>query len=306
MIKREQIKIVLYAFALRTVNKCGTITAPSLPEKHSWCFDERNNKEKKQNMGSVIGRVRDFLIHCIENLQQSPQIFICLVLLNLPYVMQHAFELQGAAGISAVEYMRSILSAFLRTVFFAFFLDLLLKSIPFARLRHFIQAIVLSVSGILFLLDTFTFISYHCVVDGGMLIALLATNPREASEFLAMYVLQERYVLGTAAILVLLTIFHYALLRFIRHKVLLIVLLLLSFACSLKFVLYLSHYSSLARYGTMFTKIMKEKREYDLMNARIATQEIVLTKNESSILMLFLCWENQRLETTWHYTGIGC
>lgn len=234
-------------------------------------------------MRTLVRYAKENLSRCLEQLKESPYIFICLVLLNLPYVTQHAFELQRDAGITPLEYIRSVCSASLRTIFFALLLDLLLKAIPFKQLRRFAQATILAMSSVLFLLDTFALWCYRCVVDKGMLTVLLATNPREASEYLGVYVFQKHIAFGLVGTLLLMASLWIILRHVTKRKAILITLLVVSFACSLKFTLYLSHYSSLVRYGIMLTEVAKEKQAYDALAARIGTQEIVLTKNESSI-----------------------
>ena len=145
-------------------------------------------------MSNLFSRIKNIFFKCIENLQQKPRVFILLILLNLPYVMQHVFELLRTPD-NPLEIIRSIASAFLRTVFFAFLLDLLLKSVPLSLIRQGLQAIVIGLSSILFLLDVFALWCYRCVVDKGMLVVLFATNLREALEFTEMFVLGESYAL---------------------------------------------------------------------------------------------------------------
>ena len=127
-------------------------------------------------------------------------------------------------------------------------------------MRRFAQALVLTASGILFLLDTFALWCYRCVLDKGMLAVLLATNPREASEYLRVYALQGQFALGLIGVLLLSTIIWFTLLRINKCKALLIAMLTVSFACSLKFMLYLSQYSSLARYGTMTIECLSPRK----------------------------------------------
>ena len=243
-------------------------------------------------MSNLFSRIKNIFFKCIENLQQKPRVFILLILLNLPYVMQHVFELLRTPD-NPLEIIRSIASAFLRTVFFAFLLDLLLKSVPLSLIRQGLQAIVIGLSSILFLLDVFALWCYRCVVDKGMLVVLFATNPREALEFTEMFVLGESYALWCAGMLLLLVLSWFILLRLSMHKTVLLILILASFACSLKFALYLPQYSSLARYGKMLMRIGDEKRAYDEMTARLGTKEITLTKNESSIpYVIFILGES--------------
>ncbi len=243
-------------------------------------------------MKNPILNAKEYFLNYVGKLQQNPQVFILLVLLNLPYVMQHAFGLWILLD-NPLEIIRSVASAFLRTVFFAFLLDWLLKVIPLKLIRQGLQIIVLGLSSILFLIDVFTLFCYRCVVDKGMLVVLLATNPREALEFMETYVFGTSYALWLLGILLLLISLLFALNRLTMYKTPLLTLIIISFACSLKFALYLSTYSSLARYGIMIKEIRAEIKAYEAITALLDTQEIVLTKNESSIpYVIFILGES--------------
>lgn len=179
--------------------------------------------------------------------------------------------------------MRPLLLGACRTIFFVFLLDALLRLVPGGWPRRFLRAGLLTVSGVLFFLDASALALYRVVLDKAMLRILLATNPREASEFFGMYAGSFSYLSAMTALALCLGVLYFALRRLVRSPKGLFLCLLVGGAASFQFARHAPVYLSVPRFAVMASEALREKRAYDAMAASIESRTTALTRNESDI-----------------------
>ena len=232
---------------------------------------------------SFIGLINDNILFCI-----------IMVLLNTP-VIYNVMMVKGG---------RDALSEVFKLSFEIIMVLLIIRILYFRFIKLGVMSIMLILSGVFFLLDVFALLQYGTVLNSGMLVVIMATNPREASEFITMYFSIElciKLLLIIVSLIGIAKLVHYLYAKINDKKsgrIFLVILILYTIGIGVTgFIKYTDYMlykcSSFGRYYWMAMDVYEDMINYNKLKDGGKNNHVNITRNDSDIpLVIFILGES--------------
>lgn len=230
-----------------------------------------------------IGLINDNILFCI-----------IMVLLNTP-VIYNVMMVKGG---------RDALSEVFKLSFEIIMVLLIIRILYFRFIKLGVMSIMLILSGVFFLLDVFALLQYGTVLNSGMLVVIMATNPREASEFITMYFSIElciKLLLIIVSLIGIAKLVHYLYEKINDKKsgrIFLVILILYTIGIGVTgFIKYTDYMlykcSSFGRYYLMAMNVYEDMINYNKLKDGGKNNHVNITRNDSDIpLVIFILGES--------------
>lgn len=232
---------------------------------------------------SFIGLINDNILFCI-----------IMVLLNTP-VIYNVMMVKGG---------RDALSEVFKLSFEIIMVLLIIRILYFRFIKLGVMSIMLILSGVFFLLDVFALLQYGALLNSGMLVVIMATNPREASEFITMYFSIElciKLLLIIVSLIGIAKLVHYLYAKINDKKsgrIFLVILILYTIGIGVTgFIKYTDYMlykcSSFGRYYLMAMDVYEDMINYNKLKDGGKNNHVNITRNDSDIpLVIFILGES--------------